>query len=480
MLFNSYEFIFLFVPITFFIYFLLIRFNFKKYSRIWLVIASLFFYGYWEVKYLYLIIFSIVINYFLGIQIARISSKQTKFFFLIFGIVFNLSFLGYYKYYDFFIENINHIFQLNLPLLKLVLPLGISFFTFQQIAYLVDSYKGETSEYNFFDYSLFVSFFPQLIAGPIVHHKEIMPQFDSEENLKINYKNIAIGLFIFSVGLFKKVIIADTIGQLAEAGYSNPKNLKFIDAWLASLAFTFQIYYDFSGYSEMAVGLGKLFNIDIIWNFDSPFKTNNIQDLWRKWHISLSRFLKDYVYIPLGGSKVSEFRNYFNLIITFTIGGIWHGAGWTFFIWGFLTGIGIVFHKLWRKKFELNNFLAYPINFLYFHLGSVFFRANSLSDAIEILKGMFGLNGFLLPESLKFLNTNLPYQKFGSELLNNLHYDILSYLILGMFIAFFGKNTRELSEQFKPNFLYGFLTFLLFTISVMNLLNISKFLYFNF
>ncbi len=480
MLFNSYEFIFLFLPITFFVYYFFIYIQLKKIARICLVFASFFFYGYWKFEYLYLLFLSIAVNYILGIQLAKNYKKTLKFKFLISGILFNLLLLGYYKYYDFFVNNINLIFGFNFPLLNLVLPLGISFFTFQQIAYLIDSYKGETKEYNFIDYALFVSFFPQLIAGPIVHHREILPQFNTKKNLKINYKNISIGLFIFSIGLFKKVILADNLGQVADFGYQNPQKIQLIDAWLVALAFLFQIYFDFSGYSEMAVGLAKLFNIDIIWNFDSPLKTNNIQDLWRKWHISLSRFLKDYVYIPLGGSKVSEIRNYINLIITFTIGGIWHGANWTFFIWGFLTGIGIVIHKLWTKKYELPNVFAYPINFLYFLFGSVFFRANSVSEAIEVFKGMFGLNGIIYPKFLSFLGAQYNYVDFGSLLFTKLHKDLLSYLVFGMLITFFGKNTKQLSESFKPNFYFGFLTFLLFTVSIMNLFNVSKFLYFNF
>ncbi len=365
------------------------------------------------------------------------------------------------------------------------MPLGISFFTFQQISYLVDSYKGETKEYNFFDYSLFVTFFPQLIAGPIVHHKEMMPQFEAKQNLSISYKNICLGFFLFSIGLYKKVILADNLGIIADFGYSKPQNIPWIDAWIASLAFTFQIYFDFSGYSDMAVGLGKMFNIHILYNFDSPFKTDNIQDLWRKWHISLSRFLRDYIYIPLGGSKVSLYRNYLNLFITFVIGGIWHGAGWTFIIWGALTGIGIIFHKLWQiSGLQIQSrTLSILINFLYFHIGSVFFRSDSLSTAMEFLKGMFGFNRIILPESLKVLEKiclNCTYKNLGSEILNNIHADYGLYLLYAIVIAFYGKNSRELSESFKPNFYYLLFTVVLFVVSIVNLLKISKFLYFNF
>ncbi|GIX40879.1 MAG: peptidoglycan O-acetyltransferase [Leptospiraceae bacterium] len=480
MLFNSFEFIFLFVPIVFFIYFLLAKFN-RKASRIWLVICSLFFYSYWKLEYLPLIVISIIINFTIGYFISQEKNKKIL---LMSGILFNLFLLGYYKYYDFIIENLNLFLEKKLPLLHLVLPLGISFFTFQQIAYLVDSYKGETKEYDFFDYALFVSFFPQLIAGPIVHHKEMMPQFESKENLKINYKNIAIGLFLFSIGLYKKVILADNLGIIADTGFNNPENIALFDAWLASLAFTFQIYFDFSGYSDMAVGLGRLFNIHIVWNFDSPFKTNNIQDLWRKWHITLSRFLRDYIYIPLGGSRVSKLRSYFNLFITFVIGGIWHGAGWTYIIWGALTGIGIILHKLWKDAgYNIrNNFFAITINFIYFHLGSVFFRSDSLKTAFEFLKGMFGFNQIILPESFKFLNldNSIEYLNLGSKILNTIHADYGLYFLFAFIIAFLGKNSRELTEYFKPNIFYFIFTVFLFVTSVVNLLKISKFLYFNF
>lgn len=482
MLFNSFEFIFIFLPIVFFVYYLLTYNNLIRLSRVWLVLSSLFFYSYWKLEYLPLILISIIINFFLGYLISyRVEYKR---FFLILGIIFNLTLLGYYKYYDFLIENLNFFLDKKLPLLRLVLPLGISFFTFQQIAYLVDSYKQETKEYNFFDYVLFVSFFPQLIAGPIVHHKEMMPQFESKNNLKINYKNISLGLFLFSMGLYKKVIIADNLGVIADVGFSKPQNIALLDAWLASLSFTLQIYFDFSGYSDMAVGLGKLFNINIVWNFDSPLKTDNIQELWRKWHITLSRFLRDYIYIPLGGSKVSELRNNFNLFITFLIGGFWHGAGWTFIIWGALTGIGIIFYRYWKKAgFNISNkSIAIVINFLYFHIGSIFFRSDSLNTAIEFLKGIFGLNQIILPESFKlfFPTSSMKFLNLGSNILNTIHADYGLYFLFAIIIAFFGKNSREFTENFKPTWFYLIFTVFLFVFSVVNLLKISKFLYFNF
>ncbi|MCS7206115.1 MAG: MBOAT family protein [Leptospiraceae bacterium] len=481
MLFNSFEFIFLFVPLVFVGYFWLASHTHRAISKLWLVLGSLFFYSYWEIKYLPLILTSIIVNYFLGYLIGKF--QHQKKLFLILGIVFNLLLLGYYKYFDFFIKNINWLLGTQFPLFYLVLPLGISFFTFQQIAYLVDTYKRETKEYRFVDYALFVSFFPQLIAGPIVHHKEMMPQFENENNLKIQYQNLALGLFIFSIGLFKKVVFADTLGQLADAGYSQPHGIRFIDAWLVSTSFVLQIYFDFSGYSDMAVGLGRMFNIHILWNFDSPFKAKNIQDTWRRWHVSLSRFLRDYVYIPLGGSKVSEFRTNLNLFLTFVIGGVWHGAGWTFVIWGALVGLGIVFHKIWQKNGgNLPSPLDVIVNFVFFVLSSVFFRAPDLEVAFEILKGMLGLNGIILPEEIKgiYYNPSLTYHPLGSIFLHRTHTDIGLYFVVALFVVFFTPNSREWAERFRPNWFFLLFTLILFFYSVVNLLNVTKFIYFNF
>jgi D-alanyl-lipoteichoic acid acyltransferase DltB (MBOAT superfamily) len=335
LLFNSYEFIFAFLPITFFIYFYLNHKRLTEASKVFLVVSSLFFYSWWNPVYLPLILVSMVFNYVIGTSLTKdeehkkVSKKQL----LTIGIVGNIGLLGYFKYSDFFIGNFNLAFGSDIPLLHLALPLAISFFTFQQIAYLVDSYRQETKEYDFLNYAVFVTFFPQLIAGPIVHHKEMMPQFANARNKVKNYKNIALGLFIFSIGLFKKVVIADTFAVWARAGFDTATTLNLFEAWATSLSYTFQLYFDFSGYTDMAIGAALLFNIRLPINFNSPYKATNIQDFWRRWHITLSRFLKDYVYIPLGGNRKGNFRTYNNLMATFIIGGIWHGAGWTFVFW---------------------------------------------------------------------------------------------------------------------------------------------------
>lgn len=305
MLFNSYEFIFVFLPITFFIYFYLNHKRLTEASKGFLVFSSLFFYSWWNIAYLPIILSSMLFNYIIGNSLNneeghhRFSKKSI----LIFGIVSNIALLGYFKYTDFMIDNFNLLSNSNLPTLDLALPLAISFFTFQQISYLVDSYRQETKEYDFLNYALFVTFFPQLIAGPIVHHKEMMPQFAKTRNKVKNYTNIAMGLFIFFIGLFKKVVIADTFSVWATTGFDTATTLSLFEAWATSLSYTFQLYFDFSGYTDMAIGLALLFNIRLPINFHSPYKATDIQDFWRRWHITLSRFLKDYVYVPLGGNR---------------------------------------------------------------------------------------------------------------------------------------------------------------------------------
>ena len=298
--------------------------------------------------------------------------------FLIIAILANISLLGYFKYSDFFIQNFNSITSSNIESLNLLLPLAISFFTFQQITYLVGSYRQETKDYDFLNYALFVTFFPQLIAGPIVHHKEMMPQFANARNRVKNYKNIAMGLFIFSIGLFKKVVIADTFAVWATQGFDVATTLNLFEAWATSLSYTFQLYFDFSGYTDMAIGLALLFNIKLPINFNSPYKATNIQDFWRRWHMTLSRFLKDYVYIPLGGNRKGGFRTYTNLMATFILGGIWHGAGWTFVFWGFLHGLALVIHRTWHQLgLKLWTWLAWLITFNFVNIAWLFFRAKS-------------------------------------------------------------------------------------------------------
>lgn len=489
MLFNSYEFIFAFLPITFFIYFYLNNKRLIDISKGFLVFSSLFFYSWWNISYLPIILSSMFINYLIGGLLSNIVDKGAKNLsrksVLVVGIIANLSLLGYFKYFDFFLENVNYSLGTDISLLHLTLPLAISFFTFQQIAYLVDSYRKETKEYDFLNYALFVTFFPQLIAGPIVHHKEMMPQFANIRNKVISYRNIAKGVFVFSIGLFKKVVIADTFSVWATAGFDSSVPLNFFEAWATSLSYTFQLYFDFSGYTDMAIGLALLFNIRLPINFNSPYKATNIQDFWRRWHITLSRFLKDYIYIPLGGNRKGEFRTYANLLMTFVLGGIWHGAGWTFVFWGFLHGIALVIQRAWNQTgLRLWKWLAWLITFNFVNIGWVFFRAKEWDDAVHVLSAMFSFDYIVLPGSLKSHLISL--KEYGVEfgfMFNHIlgsTGQTIGFLVLGFVLTLFFKNSNDNISEFEFSLKSVVLASLAFSVAVLSMTKVSEFLYFNF
>lgn len=486
MLFNSYIFIFVFLPITFFAYFYLASKRLIVGAKAFLVFASLFFYSWWNIIYLPLILSSILFNFSIGASLSKdMYLKISKKVILIFGIISNLILLGYFKYTDFFISNTNLIFNSNIDLLHIVLPLGISFFTFTQIAYIVDAYRGEVKEMDYLSYSLFVTFFPHLLAGPILHHKEIMPQFNRARNFVKNYSNISMGVFLFSMGLFKKVIIADTFAVWATNGFDNAEVLTFFEAWATSLSYTFQLYFDFSGYTDMAIGIALLFNIKFPINFNSPYKAMDIQDFWRRWHITLSRFLRDYIYIPLGGNRKGEIRTYSNLMTTFILGGIWHGAGWTFVFWGFLHGGALVIHRLWKSfGFGMNNILAWFITFNFINITWIFFRAKSFDNATKVLSGMVGLNGVVLSEKneniLSFLHS-YNWITFG-EVTQHIGdgVKVLIWIIIAFIIVLFFKNSTQKLDNFKFNYIAILVSTILFVGGILSLNKVSEFLYFNF
>jgi len=487
MLFNSYEFIFIFLPLSFFIYFFLLQKRLIVGAKSFLIFVSLFFYSWWNILYLPLILASILFNYTIGNSLnenfekVRLHKKSL----LVFGIFGNLSLLGYFKYTDFLIENVNMTFDSSLSLLNLALPLAISFFTFQQITYLVDSYRRETREYDFLNYTLFVSFFPQLIAGPIVHHSEMMPQFASRWNMIRNYNNIALGLFIFSIGLFKKVVIADTFSIWANYGFDVKESLNAFEAWVTSLSYTFQLYFDFSGYTDMAIGIALLFNIKLPINFNSPYKALDIQDFWRRWHITLSRFLKDYIYIPLGGNRQGEVRTYTNLLLTFILGGIWHGAGWTFVFWGFLHGAALVIHRAWTKLgFTIPTVLAWFITFNFINIAWIFFRAKEWGDALRILKAMLGINMQYVQKQLAAI-AHYPNPLLEYLPIMTLYY-VLAMLLLGFIMTLCFRNSNEIKSKFDT-MKYVPISWFLFSGVIMGISLViigantnSEFLYFNF
>jgi len=484
MLFNSYIFIFAFLPATFVVYHLLIKGRYFIASKAFLVTASLFFYSWWNITYLPILIFSLVVNFYIGEALQKYSLASRKKLVLFSGITINVLLLGYYKYADFVIDNINYVAGTHVQNLDLLLPLAISFFTFQQIAYLVDCYKGCAKEYDFLNYSLFVTFFPQLIAGPIVHHSEMMPQFmKNDREHRIKYENVAAGIFIFSIGLFKKVVIADTFAVVATSGFDNADALNLIEAWVTSLSYTFQLYFDFSGYTDMAIGCALLFNIKLPMNFNSPYKASNIQDFWRRWHITLSRFLRDYIYIPLGGNRQGSIDTYRNILLTFFIGGIWHGAGWTFVIWGILHGVAMVIHGIWsRFGFALNRYVAWFVTFNFVNLSWVFFRASDFDTASKIIKSMFFgevVIDYHWKDSLSWLG--LDAVRFGPWL-QNIYAEnkVILYIVISLFVVTAFKNSNELSRRVEYSKRLAFITSLLFVIAVLNMNRVSEFLYFNF
>jgi D-alanyl-lipoteichoic acid acyltransferase DltB (MBOAT superfamily) len=380
------------------------------------------------------------------------------------GIVGNLLLLGYYKYADFFISNVNMVFGSQFNLLHIMLPIGISFFTFQQIAFLVDTYKKIVNEYDFLNYSVFVSFFPQILSGPISHHKKLMPQFLDKNVGLVNFDNIAKGIFIFNMGLAKKIIIADTFGKIANNGYSNFLMLDTLEGWFTSFAYTVQLYFDFSGYSDMAIGVALLFNINLPVNFDSPHKSPGISEFYRRWHITLGSFMREYIYIPLGGNKYGSFRTNLNLFLTFLIGGLWHGANWTFVFWGGINGIGLIVQRLYQKtKIGMSENMGIAITFLFVMLVRVFFRAPDWSTAITMLSTMVGLQ-----------------ESSPSFALIGTLYDAPIW-IAGI-ILLIGKNTNQHAEKFTTTTKYMLLLALLILINMtfMNSAVKQDFLYFDF
>ncbi|MFC2074210.1 MBOAT family O-acyltransferase [Campylobacterota bacterium] len=490
MLFNSYEFIFFFLPISFFVYFFLNRKRLTTASKAWLVFASLFFYSWWNIAYLPLILVSILFNYTITSTMLEYDENKKNYFskkaLLQFALVFNIGLLIYFKYMDFFISNTNAVIGSEVPLLHLALPLAISFFTLQQIAFVVDSYEGLVEEKNFLDYVIFVTFFPQLIAGPIVHHAEMMPQFSSKWNMVKNYKNIATGLFVFSIGLFKKVVIADTFAIWATAGFDHAQTLNMLEAWATSLSYTFQLYFDFSGYTDMAIGAALLFNIKLPQNFNSPYKATGIIDFWKRWHMTLTNFITTYIYTPLVKSfdRLTFHKAMLATFITFLIAGLWHGASWMFVIFGALHGLGLVVNHYWKKyKIKMPVWLAWFITFNFVNITFVFFRALSIDDAFKVFKGMFSGDIVLyykLEPALSFLS---PFGVKFEDVFARIHgsNETFIYLVASFIIVLALKfNSFTLKATFTANKKEILFTVFAFTYSILLLNRVSEFLYFNF
>lgn len=495
MLFNSYPFIFGFLPITLIVFFALTKFRLPELARVWLVIASLFFYSYWNVAYFPLLLVSLGVNYLIGQQFGRTQPGSPKAKLILWlGLSLNLGLLAYYKYANFLISSLPipplaAFLDRHLHPDEIILPLAISFYTFQQIAYLVDAYRGQTKEYSFLNYCLFVTFFPQLIAGPIVHHADIIPQFHKLRNFLLSHKNIALGVCLFIFGLSKKTLIADSLSPWVAGVFNNASEVNFFEAWVGALSYTFQLYFDFSGYSDMAIGLGLLFNIHLPFNFNSPYKSTSIIEFWRRWHITLSNFLRDYLYIPLGGNRYGEVRRSTNLFITMLLGGLWHGAGWTYVVWGGFHGGLLIINHGWRKlKISLPSVLAWALTLFAVLVGWVVFRSHNLSDARNLLLALLGLKGIVLPSDLQMVLpwvTQSSVQFMGwSDLLPHVpsfngSESLLLLLGLLLTVALL-PNTQQLLQRFKPTWWWAVMIGGLATVSLLALNRVSEFLYFAF
>ena len=488
MLFNSYIFILVFLPLCLIGYFGLNHLKRYRLAQAFLLGMSLWFYGYFNPSYLAIILVSIAINYLFTYAMGKTSLPWLRKLEVTAAVLLNLGILFYFKYFDFFLMNLNRIFHTDFVLQNILLPLGISFFTFQQVSYVVDAYRGEVSQYNFLQYASFVAYFPQLIAGPIVTHDELIPQFMDLSKKHFQWENFSRGLFMFTLGLGKKVLIADVFGVAANWGFSNVQILDTTNALFTSLAYTIQIYFDFSGYCDMAIGIGQMMNIDLPVNFDSPYKALTITEFWHRWHKTLTRFFTKYIYIPLGGNRKGNMRTYLHIMIVYLASGIWHGANYTFIIWGILHGLFSVITRRCKKFFEkMHPALSWLITFTFVNLTWVLFRADSVGDALIIFRQLtyleFGpindniLNAFMLPE-IQLLVKYIPSLKN----LIYFHPNVLLLMVYGgaMALILGARNAHEHMLAFRPNWKNAIAIALLLFWCVMSFSSVSTFLYFNF
>ena len=495
MLFNSYQFICLFLPVCMIGFYLIYSPKNQNWVH-WINLCSMCFYAYWSIYYLLVLSISVCFNYLIARKIAEKNRAL-----LVVGVAVNLAVLGYFKYFNFFIDVVNSSLGMSLFWPKVILPLGISFFTFQKIAFLVDSYQQKVAGVTLPRYLFFVSFFPQLIAGPIVHHSEIFLQFDKQ---KEHAQNFSIGFSIFCIGLFKKIVIADSIAAFANPVFSFAETggqPTFVESWYGALAYALQIYFDFSAYSDMAVGLAKIFGVSLPQNFASPYKSLSIIEFWRRWHITLSRFLKDYLYIPLGGNRKGPARQRLNLMVTMLLGGFWHGASFNFIIWGGIHGLLLLINHTFsdlRKKgptLKLHAVGSWFITMFCVVLAWVPFRSVTFTGAIAMWRSMFMLNGIKLSSNLSFLNLPEGLKIYDIKV----HYDLIVLLLVLICVCL--PNTCEIFRDYnatistehypettkesrfikwRPTIPWAAICILMFCIAFLKLNDPSEFLYFQF
>lgn len=515
MLFNSYAFVLVFLPVTLLVFFSLGRWS-PPWARLFLLFASFAFYGYWDIFYLGLLIVSILANYGIGAAITRLRTdapdRAKKI--MLAGVAANVALLAYYKYTTFIVDNVSVLTGYDYTMHSIVLPLAISFYTFQQIAYLIDTWRSQTRPYTLVDYALFVTFFPQLIAGPIVHHADIIPQIENPRTYRFRPRDFAVGLCFFIIGLAKKLLIADTVGVLADPVFDgalvNPPTMAA--AWTAVLAFSIGLYFDFSGYSDMAVGLARMFGIRVAYNFASPYQSTSIVDFWKRWHITLSSWLRDFLYIPLGGNRRGRWRRHLNLMITMLVGGLWHGAGWTFVIWGGLHGLYLIVNHRWRHFTEIaaargrpivvSPVLGWAITMGAVGFAWIFFRAPTLDHAGVMIVGLLGLNPLppsLPPETVASAVTPLLERPWNEIAIRGLRRFAEAYpeavLLVGAGIALFLPNSQEILDRpegrrplmprlsvptFRPTHTWAAATAFLLLVALSRMSDVKAFVYFQF
>lgn len=489
MLFNSYIFIFVFFPLVLIGYYGLNYLKQYKLALGYVTCMSMWFYGYNSMEYLIMLILSILVNFSLVEAMSRVKVQMSRKVLFGFGLIWNLGVLFYFKYYDFFIENVNAALKTEFTLLELMLPLGISFYTFQQLSYVIDYYRGDCEKYSLLEYAMYVSFFPQLIAGPIVYHDELIPQLRKEENRRLNYENLSKGIYAFSLGLAKKVLIADTFSRIVTLGFDDIGDLNSPSALLVMVCYSLQIYFDFSGYCDMAYGIGYMFNVELPVNFHSPYKAYSIMDFWDRWHMTLTRFFTKYVYIPLGGSRKGSIRTYINVLITFLVSGLWHGANWTFILWGALNGIGSVIERWKISKVVLSKIpkaIRVCITFILVTFAWSIFRAEHIGQARRLWNQLFhgGFGEIYTPITEMFkelLEMKILYRiGFGGIITAYPGFFLVLFVVLVLLACFFMRNTQEKVKTMKYS--YGnIITIVVLAVwSIMSLSEVSEFLYFNF
>ncbi len=489
MIFNSFLFVLVFLPITVIGYYTINKTNHYDIAKLFLLGMSLWFYAYANIAFLPVILISIAFNYGLVLLFDRLKAQAAKKAALIAGICINLGALIVFKYLDFFSTTLNQYLGTSLFIRNLLLPLGISFFTFQQIAYIVDSYRDPSVRYRILDYALFVSFFPKITQGPIAFHQELIPQFNDPAGKAVHYENLSKGLLAFSFGLAKKMLLADNLGAIVDWGYINVLSLGTTNSLIVILAYTLQIYFDFSGYCDMASGICLMLNIDLTDNFDSPYKAKSIDEFWKRWHITLTRFFRVYVYFPLGGNRKGKVRTYINMFLIFLLSGLWHGAAFTFIFWGILHGIGICLSKLCRSFMQkLPACIRWLGTFLFVNIAWVYFRSASITYANMMLKQLISFQ--FTPLSADMIATTLP-SEFNLIQKVVMHYSPLSvyytggamliiFLLFALIAGTCMKNTQERVAAFQPDKRTMFITILLLIWSILSFSEVGSFLYVNF